>query len=263
MKFINNVDRFRQRMLEGRICVGPSISLSDPILSELAAETGSDLVWYEMEHSCLDIRSLASHLMALRGTQAASVVRVSWNDPVIIKPILDLAPAAIVVPMVRTGEEARQAVRACRYPPNGERGFGPMRNMYGLGSMQEYLDIAAQQIMVFVQVEHVEAVHNLDAILATEGLDGVVLGRNDLTGSMGKLGQHSDPEVLEVIDTVFIKTRQTDRFLGVSIGADVETVRDWYRKGVQWFGLGDDTDYFFEGAKAVADASHALDGECE
>ena len=178
-----------------------------------------------------------------------------------MKPILDLAPAAIVVPMVRTGEEALQAVRACRYPPDGDRGFGPMRNMYGMGSMQEYLEVAAHQIMVFVQIEHIDAVRNLDAILGTAGLDGVVLGRNDLTGSMGKLGQHSDPEVLETIDTVFTKTCQTDRFPGVSIGADVETVRNWYGKGVQWFGLGDDTDYFFEGAKAVADASHALDEE--
>ena len=166
MQFINNVDRFRQRMLDGKICVGPSISLSDPILSELAAEGGCDLVWYEMEHSCLDVRSLAAHLMALRGTQAAAVVRVAWNDAVIIKPILDLAPAAIVVPMVRTAEEARQAIRACRYPPDGERGFGPMRNMHGIGSMQEYLEVAAQQIMVFVQIEHIDAVHNLDGILA-------------------------------------------------------------------------------------------------
>ena len=105
--------------------------------------------------------------------------------------ILDLAPAGIVVPMIRTPEEAREAVEACRYPPEGQRGFGPMRNMFGMESMQEYFDVAAKQIMVFVQVEHIDAVHNLDAILATPGLD--------------------------------------------------------------------DTDYFFEGAKAAVDGAHALD----
>ena len=258
MSSVNNVDRFRQRLLDGKICVGTSISLTDPIVSELAAEAGNDLVWIEMEHSYLDLRALLGHLVALRGTQAAPIVRVAWNDPVLIKPILDLAPAGIVVPMVCSGEEAAQAVRACRYPPQGIRGFGPIRNMYGIESMEEYLAIARQQIMVFVQIEHIEAVHNLDEILATPGLDGVVIGRNDLTGSMGKLGQHSDPEVLRTIDSVFARVRETDLFLGASIGCNLETVKDWYGKGVQWFALGDDVVHFFEGAKAVADAVHAL-----
>ena len=194
MSSVNNVDRFRQRLQQGKICVGTSVSLTDPIVSELAAEAGNDLVWIEMEHSYLDLRALLGHLAALRGTQAAPIVRVAWNDPVLIKPILDLAPAGIVVPMVCSGEEAAKAVGACRYPPQGVRGFGPIRNMYGIETMEEYLAIASEQIMVFVQIEHIQAVHNLDEILATPGLDGVVIGRNDLTGSMGKLGQHSDPK---------------------------------------------------------------------
>jgi 2-dehydro-3-deoxyglucarate aldolase/4-hydroxy-2-oxoheptanedioate aldolase len=258
MSSVNNVDRFRQRLRDGKICVGTSISLTDPIVSELAAEAGNDLVWIEMEHSYLDLRALLGHLVALRGTQAAPIVRVAWNDPVLIKPILDLAPAGIVVPMVCSGEEAAKAVRACRYPPEGIRGFGTIRNMYGIESMDEYLAIAKQQIMVFVQIEHIQAVHNLDEILATPGLDGVVIGRNDLTGSMGKLGQHTDPEVLRTIDSVFARVRETDLFLGASIGCNLETVKDWYGKGVQWFALGDDVVHFFEGAKAVADEVHAL-----
>ena len=261
MGFINNVDRFRTRMLEGKICVGVSVQVTDPLVSELAAEAGNDFIWYEMEHSYLDLPGLAAHLMALRGTQAASIVRVAWNDPVIIKPILDLAPAGIVVPMIRSAEEALQAVQACRYPPEGRRGFGPMRNMYGMDSMQEYLDVAAEQIMVFVQIEHVDAVRNLDAILATPGLDGIVLGRNDLSGSMGKLGKHSDPELLEAIDTVFAKARQTDLFIGVSIGTDLETARAWREKGVHWFALGEDLGHILDGSQAVADAVHAFDAD--
>ena len=259
MHSINNVERFRKRLENQEICVGTSISLTDPILSELAAEAGNDFVWIEMEHSYLDLRTLSSHLIALRGTQAAPIVRVSWNDPVLIKPVLDLAPAGIVVPMVCSGKEAAKAVKACRYPPQGVRGFGPIRNMYGIDSTEEYLSIASQQIMVFVQVEHIEAVNNLDEILKTPGLDGIVLGRNDLSGSMGKLGQHNDPEVLEAIDTVFSKVCQTDLFLGVSIGYNAETVKEWYDKGVQWFALGDDVVHFYEGAKAVADSVHSLE----
>lgn len=258
MSSINNVERFRQRLLDGKICVGTSVQLNDPLATEMAAEAGNDFIWYEMEHSYLELSGLASHLMAIRGTQAASIVRVAWNDPVILKPILDLAPAGIVVPMIKTADDVARAVSACRYPPVGERGFGPMRNMYGMESMDEYLAAAPEQIMVYVQIEHIEAVKNLDAILATPGLDGVVLGRNDLSGSMGKLGQHKDPEVLDAIDTVFAKVRESDLFLGVSIGTDVETVREWREKGVQWFALGEDLSHIFDGSKAVADAVHAI-----
>ena len=260
MSSINNVERFRQRLREGKICVGTSVQVADPLVSEVAAQAGNDVIWIEMEHSHLDLADLMGHIMALRGTQAAPLVRVSWNDPVRIKPILDMAPAGIVVPMVRSAAEARQAVQACRYPPEGIRGFGPIRNMYGMDSMAEYLEVAAEQIMVFVQIEHIDAVNCLDEILATPGLDGIVLGRNDLSGSMGKLGQHSDPEVLEAIDTVFARTRQTELFIGVSIGYDLETVKDWREKGVHFFVLSEELSHIYDGSKMVADAVHALDG---
>ena len=258
MSFHNNVDRFRQRMLDGKICIGTSVQVIDPLLAEVAAEAGNDFVWIEMEHSHLTNPALLGHIMALRGTPAAAMVRIAWNDPVLIKPIVDMAPAAIVVPMIRTADEALKAVQACQYPPKGVRGFGPMRNMYGIESMEEYLAVAEEQILVFVQIEHIDAVNDLDAILATPGLDGIVLGRNDLSGSMGKLGQHSDPEVQEAINTVFAKACQTDLFIGVSIGYDLDIVKEWRPKGVHFFSLGGDVDYFFDTAKAVADEVHAL-----
>ncbi len=129
MSFINNVDRFRQRMLDGKICVGMSVMLSDPLVSELAAEAGNDFIWIEMEHSYLDLRGVLGHIMALRGTQTAAVVRVPWNDPVLIKPVLDLAPAGIVVPMIRSADEALHAVQEWGAVPGlitrGRKGSGP------------------------------------------------------------------------------------------------------------------------------------------
>ena len=258
MTSINNVERFRQRMRDGIICVGTRVQVTDPLVSEIVAEAGHDFVWIEMEHGHLDLAALMGHILALRGTDAAPLVRVAWNDPVRIKPILDMAPAGIVVPMVRSADEARRAVQACRYPPEGIRGFGPIRNMYGLDSMADYLKIAADQIMVFVQIEHIDAVGDLDAILATPGLDGIVLGRNDLSGSMGKLGQHADPEVQEAIDTVFSKTRQTDLFMGVAIGLDLAPVKAWREKGAHFFCIGGELEFIHQGAKALADTVHAL-----
>ncbi len=259
MESINNVERLRQRMLDGKPCVGTAVQTTDPLLSEVAAQAGNDFIWIEMEHTHLSLPQVMNHIIALRGTQAAAMVRVAWNSQVLIKPIIDMAPAAIVVPMIRSANEALAAVQACRYPPAGIRGFGPIRNMYGFDSMEDYLAAADAQILKFVQIEHIDAYHDLDAILATPGLDGIVLGRNDLSGSMGKLGAYSDPELLKVIDAIFARTLEAGLFIGVSIGADVELVKEWRSKGVHFFGLGGEIDYLYDGAKAVADAVHALD----
>ena len=259
MASYNNVKRFRKRMKDGKICIGTGIALTDPLSSEIAAEAGNDFVWIEMEHSHMDNSQLLGHIMALRGTDAAAMVRVTWNDPVILKPVVDMCPAAVVVPMIRSANEALKAVQACRYPPEGIRGFGPIRNMYGFDSMESYLEAAAGQVMVFIQIEHIDAVNDLDAIVATPGLDGLVIGRNDLSGSMGKLGQHSDPEVVAAIDKIFEKTAGTELFVGCAVGYDLSVVDKWRPKGCHFFSIGGDTDYFAELAKEVADKVHAMD----
>lgn len=259
MSCINNVDRFKQRLREGKLCVGTGVQLADPLVSEVAAEAGSDFLWIDAEHSCLGLPAVLGHIMAVRGTQAAPLVRVPYNDPNVIKPYLDMAPAGIIVPMIRSAEETRKAVAACRYPPRGVRGFGPMRNMYGKSSMTEYLETADEDIMVIAHIETIEAVRDIDAILEVPGVDGISLGRNDLSGSMGKLGQHSDPEVLEAIDTLFSKVSKTDLFLGCSIGYDPELVRDWYKKGVRWFSVGEAIGHIYAGSKAVVETVRALE----
>lgn len=259
MSSLSNVDRFKQRMRQGKVCIGIGVLLSDPLASEAAAEAGNDFVWIDMEHSHLHLQAVLGHIMALRGTQTAPLVRVPCNDSNIIKPLLDMAPAGIIVPMIRSAEDTRRAVEACRYPPKGIRGYGPVRNMYGKSSMMDYLKSADDEIMVIAHIETIEAVRDIDNILAVPGLDGISLGRNDLSGSMGKLGQHTDPEVLEAIDTLFSKTSQTDLFLGCSIGYEPDTVREWYKKGVRWFSLEGDFGHIYNGSKAVVDAVRKLD----
>lgn len=114
-------------------------------------------------------------------------------------------------------------------------------------------------MLVITHIETIEAIKDLDAILATPGLDGVSLGRNDLSGPLGKLGQHTDPEVLKAIDMFFSKSRYTDLFVGCSIGCDLDTVKQWRAKGCQWFALGEDIRHFANGSKVIADAVHAID----
>ena len=255
MTSINHVESFRQRIQAGKICVGTEINVTDPIATEVAAEAGCDFVWIEMEHTHLDLPAVMGHILAARAAQTPALVRVRWNDPVLIKPVIDMAPAGIIVPMIRTEEDAALAVKACRYPPEGIRGFGPLRNMYGQNSMAAYLESAAEQVMTIVQIETTDAVRNLDAILATPGLDGIVLGRNDLSGSLGKLGQHSDPEVLRTIDLVLEKASATNLYVGTSIGFNAETFKEWSQKGVQWFTFDSALEYVAAGVESIIKAT--------
>jgi len=256
---MNNASLFRESIRSGKICVGMAITFSDPAVSELAAEAGYDFAWIDMEHAPLDMRATLDHVMAVRGTKTAPFVRVRCNDLNVIKPVLDLAPAGIIIPAVNSASEATAAVRACKYPPQGVRGYGPRRGQrYGAVSQQEYLAAADQQTLVMVQIEHIDAVKNLDAILAVPGLDGICLGPNDLSGSMGKLGKANDPAVVHAMDSVIEKVRRTDLFLGVSTGYSPDTLPVWIEKGVQWINLNVDWVNLFIQSKSVVDAVRTI-----
>ena len=249
---LNAVDELRAKMDHGQPVLGMGINLADPLVTEMAVDAGYDFVWIENEHSYMTSRDVLNHILAARGTGVAPMVRVPVGEPAVIKPYVDLCPAVIVVPLVRSAEEARTAVAACRYPPEGVRGFGPIRNM-GHGEMEfdEYLAQASRQVMVFVQVEHVDAVEDLDALIATPGLDGICLGRNDLSGSVGKLGQYDDPEVAGMIDTLLDKCRGTQLYLGASLGPDWDSVERWAERGMVWFSVGDDVGHLADSAREL------------
>ena len=124
---INNIDRFKAKIARGELCVGTSITFTDPAISELVGDAGYDFTWIDMEHCPIDISTALNHVMAVRGTGAAPFVRVPAGDPIIIKPVLELHPAAIIAPQVQTVADVEKVVAACKYPPVGIRGFGPRR----------------------------------------------------------------------------------------------------------------------------------------
>lgn len=240
---INNVEKFKDTIRSGQLCVGIDITFSDSAVSELFAEVGYDFVWIDMEHNPLSLADVAGHIMAVSRSGTAALVRVPWNDPVLMKPILELAPAGIVLPMVNTAAEAAAAVSACKYPPNGTRGFGPRRgNRYGNVDLATYIKDADKQTMVLIQIEHIEGVRNLEAILATPGLDGICIGPMDLSASMGLLGQLDHPDVVAAIDTIAEKLRSTDLMFGFSCGYMGEAVEGWLKKGVQWISYSTDVE---------------------
>jgi 2-keto-3-deoxy-L-rhamnonate aldolase RhmA len=209
------LDPFREKMLRGEVCFGTAITFNDPAITELLAGE-LDFVWIDAEHGPLTLETIQSHLMAVKGTSAFPLVRVAWNDPVLIKPVLDNGAPAMIVPLIRTAEEAALAVAACRYPPKGIRGFGPRRaSRYGRDTGPAFCQ-------------------------AADGLSGIVIGPNDLAGSMGHIGRYDHPDVQKAIDVVITRARAANKFVGLGSSAEPSELADWARRGVQWLLVGAD-----------------------
>jgi 2-keto-3-deoxy-L-rhamnonate aldolase RhmA len=248
---LENAVSFREKIQNSEICLGTVITFSDPTITE-ALSNLLDFVWIDMEHSVLTLEMVQGHVMATKASNATPLVRVPWNDPVLIKPVLDIGAAGIIVPFVRNAEDVRRAVAACLYPPAGVRGFGPRRAAnYGFVNAVDYCKQANENGMVFVQIEHIDAVTNLDEIISVSGLTGIVIGPNDLAGSMGYTAQPRHPQVTQVIETIISKTQGSGLFIGIAIGDDPEQIVEWIDKGVQWLAMGVDYTLLLKGLNSV------------
>jgi 2-keto-3-deoxy-L-rhamnonate aldolase RhmA len=231
---------FQERLRQGATCLGTCITFSDATVTE-ALSGIVDFVWIDMEHNPLSLESVQAHVMATKGTGATALVRVAWNDPVLIKPVLDLGAAGVIVPLIRSADEAARAVAACRYPPDGIRGFGPRRpSDYGRQGGPQYCRAANESVVTIVQIEHADAVRNIDAILAVPGLTSVVIGPNDLSGSLGRMGEPRHPDVLRAIDSVLDSAKSAGIPVGIAVGDDPDVLREWIDKGVSWIAIGAD-----------------------
>ena len=156
-------------------------------------------------------------------------------------------PAGVIVPMVRTADEARGAVAACRYPPAGIRGWAPRRpSKYGRLGGPELARQSDETVLCIVQIEHIQAVNNLDEILGVPGLDGIAVGPADLAASMGYIGDPGHPEVQAMVKKIFNRTAETDLLAGTSIGHDTDQVVQYIEWGANWVAMGADFTFVVE-----------------
>lgn len=259
-KKICKAERFREKFKNHQLIVGGHVFYTDPEITEQLGDHGFEFVWIDAEHSAFDLQCILGHIMAAASADTASIVRVAWNDPVRIKPVLEMGPDGLILPMVCTREEAEDAVRSCTYPPRGVRGFGPRRaNRYGDMDTLEYLEQADRSFLRILQIEHQKAVENLDEILEVEGIDLLIVGPNDLSASYGLLGHTRDPRMMPVYDEIAAKCKAAGMPFGVSLGAaDRESMRDWINRGVNLIGCGDDISYISMGSRDTMEFIHSL-----
>ena len=237
---MENAHFFRDKLAAGKTLLGTCITFVDAAISESLADI-VDFVWIDTEHNPLSLERVQGHIMATKASEAVPLVRVPVNDPAVIKPILDIGAAGVIVPLVKTVDDVRRAVAACRYPPEGVRGFAPRRpSGYGARGGPEFCKLANETVITIVQIEQAEALANLPEILKVPGLTSVVVGPNDLAASLGYTGQPRHPEVHRAIDTVIAAGCKANIPVGLATGFAPDELTAWADKGVNWMAIGAD-----------------------
>ncbi|MDA0659293.1 MAG: aldolase/citrate lyase family protein [Planctomycetota bacterium] len=255
---MENAHFFRDKIDAGKSLVGTAITFSDSTVTESLANI-LDFVWIDTEHTPLSLESVQGHIMATKGSELVPIVRVANNDAVLIKPVLDIGAAGVIVPLVKTADDVRCAVAACRYPPEGVRGYGPRRpTQYGKFSGPEFCSRANASVITIVQIEQNEALTNLRDILAVPNLTSIVVGPNDLAAALGFVGQPRHPEVLSTIDHIIRQARQAHVPVGIAAGGGPEVMVEWFEKGMQWISVATDYNFLMRSASEFTQAAQAV-----
>lgn len=232
-------NKVKQQWREGQPSVGTWLSLGNPLAAEILAHVGFDWLTVDMEHNAIDLELTQALFQAIATTDTVPFVRVPWNDPQIIKRVLDIGAYGVVIPNVKDRGEAEQAAQASRYPPEGIRGVGTLRGrLYG---GPDYTDHANEEIAVIAMIEDINAVNRAEEIMTTPGIDAVFIGPNDLAASMGvPLGlDNPHPEHRAAVKRVL----ETGKRLGLPVGihcGGVEAVNERIAEGFLWLALSTD-----------------------
>ena len=220
----------KKKIADGVQAVGGWVAIPNAYATEVYAAQGWDSVTIDMQHGASDINDVVPLLQAI-GNDVTPIVRVPWNDPAHIMRVLDAGAMGIICPMINTKAEAEALVRFSRYPPLGERSFGPFRaSQYGA----DYWQHANEEILLFAMIETRQAVSNLADILSVKGINGVYVGPSDLSLSMGKPPtlDPSDKIVLEAMDVIVKTTRKWGHIAGVHTDG-AATARKRFAEGYQ------------------------------
>lgn len=249
------VNPFKKALADKRAQIGLWLGLAGVYSTEICAGAGFDWLLIDGEHSPNDLQSILAQAQVIAGYPGThAVARVPMGHghvgTMLIKQYLDLGIQSLLVPMVDTPEQARDIVRACRYPPDGIRGMGGARGSRW-GRYTNYANEANAQVCLLVQAETREAITNLDAIVATEGVDGVFIGPSDLSAAYGYVGAKTHPEVLKIIEDAITRIVQGGKAAGI-LTADETLARRYLELGATFVAVGLDNNLLVRGTSDLA-----------
>jgi len=206
-----------EKIKEGELTVGSWITLAHPAIAEIMSKAGFDWLAVDLEHSVITIREAEELIRVISLAGVTPLVRLTSNNPDLIKRVMDAGSHGVIVPMVKSAEDAVIAVESVKYPPVGKRGVGLARAQ-GYGTeFKEYLKWQRDNAVVIVQVEHIDAVNNLEEIFSVEGVDGYIIGPYDLSGSLDVPGQFDHPDFLAAMDRVRVVAKKMNMTGGIHV----------------------------------------------
>ena len=192
----------KSKLINNEFTIGSWITIGSPDIAEIMAKAGYDWLVVDLEHSVISIDMAGNLIRIIDLCGVSPLVRITSNDENQIKRVMDAGAHGIVVPMIKNKEDAEYAVSATRYGPEGIRGVGLGRAQGYGAKFKEYLKWQEEGPIVIVQIEHIDAIDNLDDILSVSGIDGMIIGPYDLSCSMGIPGQFNNAKFLAMMDHI-------------------------------------------------------------
>lgn len=225
-------NRVKQLWAEGKPVINGWLSIGSPFTAEIMAAQGYDTITVDVQHGALDYSSLLPMYQAMRASGVVLGARVPWLDPAAIMKVLDAGALNVICPMVNTAAQAAEFVSYLRYPPAGQRSFGPTRASFALGP-----DIAAEandEVVALAMIETKEAMANLEEIAATPGLDGLYIGPADLSLALsdGKLApgfDREEPEMIEAKKAILAAAKKNGKRAVLHCGTP-----EYAARGIEW-----------------------------
>jgi 4-hydroxy-2-oxoheptanedioate aldolase len=247
------LNRLRKQWREGRPTFGAIATIPSIQTVQIMARSGFDWIVVDLEHGPIDLGSAHAMIVATSGTPCIPLARIAANEPWLAKAPMDIGALGINFPMICSREDAEKAVRSVRYPPRGDRLWGPFHAPFRWGvSMQDYMTTADDDMICMITIEHVEAVNRIDQIMAVPGIDVAVIGPGDLATSIDKRGRPDDPEVLALMARAEAGILKS----GVPIGGvarTAEQANQMIERGYLALALGFDWSLFQRGIAASFD----------
>lgn len=253
---------FKGALTAGKAQMGCWIGMADPYAAEMSATAGFDWLLIDGEHAPNDLRSILAQLQVIQASASHPVVRLPIGEDWLIKQVLDAGAQTLLVPMVESGAQAADLVRAVRYPPFGKRGVGSaLARASRFAAIPDYLPTADEQVCLLVQVENRAGLAALDDILAVDGVDGVFIGPSDLAADMGHLGNPAAPEVMEAVEDALTRIAKAGKAPGI-LTLNPAFAKKYLELGATFVATGIDVTLFAGAMRQLAKTSQAMrDGD--
>lgn len=247
--FSHNKSPLKHKLKNKELSIGSWLTIPHQSVIEIMGSAGFEWLTIDMEHAAISIETIMNLIGHIQGNGMQALVRVSKNEEVAIKRVLDAGADGVIVPMIRNKAEAIEAVNYVKYPPIGKRGVGLNRaQKYGT-AFETYQTWVKNEVVIIAQIEHIDAVTNLEEIFSVDGIDGIIVGPYDLSASMGYPGQYDREDVKQALAKIDEVTKRLNKPLGFHvIDSDYSKTLEKINKGYSFLAFS--LDFFFLGDKA-------------